>query len=140
MFFALDWLVVIAVALILIINRQSLAFLFLFTVSNIAFAMIDSGFLYSLFVALAYGFLAIRSENIKNELQIGMVAYSIIHWFAAADYILTTQETVFYVIFPYVVKLIDVYVIFHLITKEGQGIGAYNRPFGGAWFQRLAGL
>lgn len=140
MFFTLDWLVVIAIALISALNRQSLVFLFLFTLSNLAFAMIDSGFIYSLFVSLAYALFAVVFNSVKDKLKIGMVIYSLLHWFSAVDYILTTQETFFYVIFPYIVKLVDAYIIFHLLTKEGRGVGAFNSPFGSTWFKRLADL
>lgn len=69
-----------------------------------------------------------------------LICYSIVFWFSSIDFYFFPQETIFYVIFPYVIKFIDCYVIFHLIAREGQGIGAYYRPYSGAWFQRLAGL
>ena len=137
---ALDWLVVIVIALIAVINSQSLAFLLAFTLSNIAFHFIDSGFLFSVSVSTCYALLSISLKNINSRLQLSLIAYSVIHWIAAIDYIATTQETVFYAIFPYLIKVVDCYVIFNLIIKREQQHGAYNSPFGSAWFKRLDNL
>ena len=96
---ALDWLVVIVIALIAVINSQSLAFLLAFTLSNIAFHFIDSGFLFSVSVSTCYALLSISLKNINSRLQLSLIAYSVIHWIAAIDYIATTQETVFMLYF-----------------------------------------
>lgn len=55
-----------------------------------------------------------------------LCAYSVLYWFNALDFFLFPHETLFYVIFPYVVKLVDVYVIYHLINKEQKDVGFYS--------------
>lgn len=135
-----DLLVIFAVLCAVIVNRQSLIFLCAFVLCEIFYWSPLSGFWYCILMCVFFALLAFINVKIKHNLLMALVCYSFLFWVSAIDYAFFPQETIFYVIFPYVIKFIDVYVIFHLLTKEGQGIGAYYRPFSGAWFQRLAGL
>lgn len=135
-----DLLVIFAVLCAVIVNRQSLIFLCAFALCEVFYWSPLSSFWYCILICVFFSLLAFINIRIKHQLLMALFCYSVAFWFSAMDYAFFPQETVFYVIFPYVIKFIDVYVIFHLITKEGQGIGIYNSPFGGSWFQRLAGL
>lgn len=135
-----DLLVVIFILIATTLNRQSFIFLFAFVVCEILFISGLNDVNYAITASLTFCFLVVGFPKISNGLSVALIIYAILFWFSALDYLLFPHETVFYVIFPYVIKLVDCYVIFNLINKGGQWHGAYNRPFSRAWFQRLAGL
>lgn len=120
-----DYLVLFTVFLCISVNRQSIFILCAFALNECAFYLTWSDFSFSILSACIYAALAKTLYDIKYELQMALAAYSVMFWFGAFDFWLTTQPTYFYVIFPYVVKLIDIYVIYHLIHKE-QGCDRYN--------------
>lgn len=128
-----DFLVMLIVTLCLTVNRQSLIFLCAFAVSEVFYYTDTDPIFDSLVIALTFAYLALIARKFTYELQMALIAYSFLFWFASVDYLLFTQETYFYVIFPYVIKAVDIYVIFHLIHKGVQGIGANHSAPSGNW-------
>lgn len=120
-----DLIVLFAVLLCLSVNRQSLIFLCAFSASEVVYHLSYTDFSFSVITACIYSFSVFKADNIKYQLQFALSLYAILFWFNAFDYWLTEQQTYFYVIFPYVTKLIDIYVIFQLIHK-GQGSDRFN--------------
>lgn len=121
-----DYSVYILTLLICLINRQSLVFLCVFSVTEIQLHLNTQTVFDHSINAIAFSLIAYLSSRIKFELQMALCAYSVLYWFNALDFFLFPHETLFYVIFPYVVKLVDVYVIYHLINKEQKDVGFYS--------------
>lgn len=121
-----DSFVLIAIAVICLANRQSLVFLCAFSVMEFLFLFDLNAIYESVFFATSLSLLAVLCSRVKFELQMALCAYSVLYWFNALDFFLFPHETLFYVIFPYVVKLVDVYVIYHLINKEQKDVGFYS--------------
>lgn len=130
---AADYSVYIFCLLFSFINRQSIIFLCAFAVSESFYYTETSPVFDSLFIALTFAYLALIAKKCTYELQMALIAYSVLFWFASIDYLLFTQETYFYVIFPYVIKVVDIYVIYHLIGRGAQGVGANNSAPSGNW-------
>lgn len=121
-----DYLVMFAVLLCISVNRQSIFILCAFAVNECAFYLTNTDFYFCIIAALSYAALAKAFTKIKYELQLSLALYSIFYWLSAFDYWVTEQVTIFYVIFPYVIKVIDIYVIYHLINKEQRNVGLYS--------------
>jgi len=121
-----DLLVTAFVFLCLLVNRQSLYFLCAISLGELFYFSTSTDFSFSILSAILYSLIAYLSSRIKFELQMALCAYSVLYWFNALDFFLFPHETLFYVIFPYVVKLVDVYVIYHLINKEQKDVGFYS--------------
>lgn len=128
-----DFLVMLTVTLCLTVNRQSIIFLCAFAVSEVFYYTETSPVFDSLFIALTFAYLALIAKKYAYELQMSLIAYSVLFWFASIDYLLFTKETYFYVIFPYIIKVVDIYVIYHLIGRGVQGVGANNGAPSGNW-------
>lgn len=128
-----DSLVILAVVLACAVNRQSIIFVCAFALCEAGYHYIDNSIMYSLSVSLCFAFLALISPKIKHQLQLSLIVYSIIFWFASIDYLLFTHETYFYAIFPYIIKAVDIYVLFQLINKRGQIIGSNHSTPTGNW-------
>lgn len=128
-----DILVMLTVLLCVTINRQSIIFLCAFTLSEIFYYTKTDPTFDSVVIALCFAFLALALNKIKHELQMALIVYSFLYWFASIDYLFFQYETLFYVIFPYVIKAIDIYVIFKLLDLGEQGIGANTRAPSGNW-------
>lgn len=120
-----DYLVLFTVLLCMSVNRQSIFILCAFALNELAFYLAWSDFIFCVLSACIYAALAKSFSHIKYELQLALVTYSVLFWFSAFDYWFTEKVTYYCVIFPYVVKLIDIYVIYHLIHKE-QGCDRFN--------------
>lgn len=121
-----DLLVTAFVFLCLLVNRQSLYFLCAISLGELLYFLTSTDFSFSILSAILYSLIAYLSSRIKFELQMALCTYSALYWFNALDFFLFPHETLFYVIFPYVVKLVDVYVIYHLINKEQKDVGFYS--------------
>lgn len=128
-----DYSVYIACFIICFANRQSIIFLCAFALSEIFYYTKTDPIFDSIIIALCFAFLALALNKIKHELQMALIVYSFLYWFASIDYLLFPHETLFYVIFPYVIKAIDIYVIFKLLDLGEQGIGANTRAPSGNW-------
>lgn len=115
-----------AVLLCLSVNRHSIFILVIFIFTEIAFHIPWSDFWFYTSISTAFSISAINLKNIKYELQQALSVYSTLYWLAGLDFLLSEQETVFYVIFPYAIKLIDIYVIYHLINKEQRNVGIHS--------------
>lgn len=125
-----DYLTILIVFMCVSINRHSIVFLLAFTLNEYLFFNSYTDFDYSIMTAMVYVVIAEKSNSMKLELQSALAIYSFMFWLNALDYWLTDTRTYFYVIFPYVIKFIDIYVIYHLIHKE-QGSDRFNSaPFG----------
>jgi hypothetical protein len=96
------------------------------SLGELAYYLTSTDFSFSILSAILYSLIAYLSSRVKFELQMALCAYSVLYWFNALDFFLFPHETLFYVIFPYVVKLVDVYVIYHLINKEQKDVGIYS--------------
>lgn len=121
-----DYAVCIAIFLIAFANRQSIIFLCAFTLSEIFYFTNTDPVYDSVIIAMAFALAAYKSTGIKYNLQMALICYSVLFWFSGLDYLAFPQETYFYVIFPYVIKVIDIYVIYHLIHKEQRNVGLYS--------------
>lgn len=120
-----DYFVLLAVLLAVSVNRHSLIFLCVFALSELPHHLNTNPIYDNVVMAITFAATAFVCKHIKWQLQIALCCYAALFWCSAFDFLLTAQETIFYVIFPYVVKLIDIYVIYHLIHKE-QGCDRYN--------------
>lgn len=123
-----DYLVVIVISFSCFVNRQSIIFLCAFSAMEFLFLFEIDAMYESLFFASSFSAIAYLSSKIKFELQMALCAYAVLYWFNALDFFLFPHETLFYVIFPYVVKFVDIYVIFHLINKEQKDVGIHSSP------------
>ena len=121
-----DYLVIFAVLMCLSINRQSIFILCAFAVNECAFYLTNSDVSFSITAACCYAALAKQFSGLKYNLQMALICYSVLFWFSGLDYLAFPQETYFYVIFPYVIKVVDIYVIYHLIHKEQRNVGLYS--------------
>lgn len=121
-----DYLVMFAVLLCISVNRQSIFILCAFSVNECAFYLTSSDFTFSITAACCYAALSTCFLKLKYNLQMALICYSALFWFAGFDYAFFPQETYFYVIFPYAVKFVDVYVIYHLINKEQRNVRIHS--------------
>lgn len=120
--FIADYLIIFAVLLCVSVNRQSLIVLCAFALNECAYYISHDDFYFCIYSACLYASMAYAAKSVKYEIQMAFCCYSALFWFSALDYLLTPQPTEFYVIFPYVVKIIDIYVIFHLLHKEQRNV------------------
>lgn len=134
-----DYLIAFIVFLCASVNRQSIFILCAFALNECAFYLTCSDFSFSILSAILYASLALVLKSIKSEIQFALTAYSILYWFNGLDYLLFPHKTYFYVIFPYIIKIIDIYVIYHLINK-GLRNGRYNSSSASSFNQWLSGL
>ena len=123
-----DLLVSAFIFLCLLVNRQSLYFVCAISLGELVYYLTLTDFSFSIISAILYSLIAYLASRIKFELQMALCAYSVLYWFNALDFFLFPHETLFYVIFPYVVKFVDVYVIYHLINKEQKDVGIHSSP------------
>lgn len=140
MYLDADYLILLLTFLCCFGNRQSLIFLCAFVATEIPHHFDTPQIYDDCVIASMFAYLVFYCRNYKLELQSAMCAYSLVFWYAAIDYLLFPHSESFYVIFPYVIKLIDIYVIYHLIRKEGQSVGSFYRAPDSAFYKRLHGL
>ncbi len=125
-----DYSVYIIILLSCLINRQSLYFLCAFALSEVFYYTDTDPVFDAITIALFFAYLALAAKKIRYELQMSLILYSLLYWFSSIDYLLFPQETYFYAIFPYIIKVVDFYVICELIRARGQYIGNTSAPRG----------
>lgn len=128
-----DYSVYIACFIICFANRYSLIFLCAFAVSEVFYYTETNPIYDAITIALFFSFLAVINKKINYNLQMSLIVYSFLYWASSLDYLLFPQETYFYAIFPYIIKVVDIYVILNLVNFRGQGIGANNSAPSGNW-------
>lgn len=125
-----DYLVMCIMLFAVLFNRHAIIFFLLCFISELPFFLPTSPVYDTAFMATLFSLVVFTVDRIKFELQMAISWYAIMFWLSSLDYWLTDTRTYFYVIFPYVIKFIDIYVIYHLIHKE-QGSDRFNSaPFG----------
>lgn len=127
----LDLIALVFVACMALVNRQALPFFYAYLLSEMYFATIDGGFWYSIFTCATYCLFARAAFRCALGLQVSLVVYSFMNLGAAVDFYVAKQVTYFYVIFPYIMKAVDAYVILKLMNMEGGVVnGVYRAPDG----------
>lgn len=134
-----DYLVISVAAMALLVNRQSLIFLCAFALSEIPHHLSTSPIYDNAIMASLFAITALYCKGIKFELQLALIWYSFLFLLSGVDFLLFPQITYFYVIFPYVIKIIDIYVLYHLINKE-RGSDRDNSTNRGTFNQWLSSL
>lgn len=124
-----DYLVMFIILICTAVNRQSLIILYAFALNEFCFYISDTDFSYCVLAASAFAVTAFSASNIKIELQFSLIWYSVLFWMAGFDYFAFPHETYFYVIFPYIIKLVDIYVIYHLIKRGERAINGNTNAF-----------
>ena len=124
-----DYSVYIIILLLCLLNRQSLIFLCAFAVSESFYFIQTNPVLDCAVIASAFAVSAFSSSHIKKELQFSLIWYSVLFWLAGFDYFAFPHETYFYVIFPYIIKLVDIYVIYHLIKRGERASNGNTNAF-----------
>ena len=77
-------------------------------------------------MASFFAITALYGKGIKFELQLALIWYSFLFLLSGVDFLLFPQITYFYVIFQYVIRIIDIYVIYHLIGRERRDVGIFS--------------
>ena len=124
-----DYLVMFIILICTAVNRQSLIILCAFALNEFCFYISDTDFSYCILAASTFAVTAFLSPHIKRELQFSLICYSVLFWIAGFDYFAFPHETYFYVIFPYIIKLVDIYVIYHLIKRGERAINGNTNAF-----------
>lgn len=123
-----DYLVIISVLILSLFNRDSVIFLIAFALCEAVFLMPVNDFVHSIFTSLMFSLFILRTKA-KLPLKIAMLFYSVMFWLSAISY-QSTEVNYFDVIFPYAIKLIDIFVIIYLIAnREKGGAGSYKHGF-----------
>jgi len=123
-----DYLVIVSVLILSLFNRDSVIFLIAFALCEAVFLMPVNDFGHSIFTSLMFSLFILRSKA-KLPLKIAMLFYSVMFWLSAISY-QSTEVNYFDVIFPYAIKLIDIFVIIYLIAnREKGGAGSYKHGF-----------
>lgn len=112
-----DYLVLISILALTLVNRQSIIFLAAFALCEVAFIIPVNDVIHSIVVSLTFSVVA-RLNNLKLPLKIATLGYSIMFWISAVSYQFYAYETYLDVVFPYAIKLIDVFVIIYLIANR----------------------
>ena len=112
-----DYLVLISILALTLVNRQSIVFLAAFVLCEAAFIIPINDVLHSVIVSLIFS-VVVRLNNLKLPLKIASLGYSIMFWLSAVSYQFYAYETYLDVVFPYAIKLIDVFVIMYLIANR----------------------
>lgn len=124
-----DYLALFSVLLIALFNRQAILFLIAFALCEAIFLLPIDGFVYSIVISVLFSLIFIFS-GLKLPLKVAVVCYSLMYWLSAVDFYVTIDETYFSFVFPYVIKMIDLFVIFYLIAnRERVDAGSYRNAY-----------
>ena len=116
------------------INRAAIIVL-AFQLADVAlFAISQTGLIACLSLAALYSINSIVNIRIKSEIRQGLICLGAVYWLGAVDYWYTDETTIFFVLFPYLITLIDVYILWHLAGGLKNGI---HSPVGNCWPARL---
>ena len=116
------------------INRAAIIVL-AFQLADVAlFAISETGLIACLSLATLYSINSIVNIRIKSEIRQGLICLGAVYWLGAVDYWYTDEITIFFVLFPYLITLIDVYILWHLVGGLRNGI---HSPVGNCWPARL---
>ena len=115
-----DYLVLISILALTLVNRQSIVFLVAFALCEAVFLMPVTDFVHSIFTSLMFSVMLMKIK-INLPLKLAMLGYSILFWLSAISYNIP-NETYLDIAFPYAVKLIDLFVIIYLIANREKGI------------------
>ena len=121
-----DYLVLISILALTLVNRQATLFLIVFALCEAIFLLPIDGLLYSIIISVMFSFILMKF-SFKTPLLIALTAYSSLYWFSALDYYTSEYETLFAALFPYMIKAIDLFVITYLtVNKERADARSYR--------------
>ena len=111
----LDLLKLAAFIAAFFINRQALALIAAHLAWELIYISTDSGFAVSLLSSALYFIVAASNINLKSEIRHAIWLLGCLYWLAALDYYVADTVTYFYIIFPWLINMVDAYIIYHLM-------------------------
>ena len=110
----LDLLKMAAFIAAFFINRQAIVILIAHVILEAIFFSTDSGFAVSLLSSALYFIVAASNINLKSEIRQALWLLGCLYWLAALDYYVADTVTYFYIIFPWLINMVDAYIIYYL--------------------------
>lgn len=75
--------------------------------------------------------------RIKSEIRYAMISHALLYWLLAVDFYLFEYVTLYTEWFKPMVRLLDIYIFYHLINRSGQQDVGLFAASGYRWFYRL---
>ena len=91
----------------------------LFYLSSYIFTLEITGAEYSFLIVLLYCFAA-TNIKFKSEIRQALWAIAALNWLCMIDYAYFPYETMFYHAYPFLIHVIDCYIIYHLLSHGGR--------------------
>lgn len=132
---SIDALKAVAFAAVFLFHRQPQAAVVLLAHGLCEFLMFSSlsSFFTALFMAILFAELAALKITIKSEIRYLFIGLSCVNWFCASDiWFYPEISTNFSEAYPYMINLLDLFIIYHLfrpIHGGGKRANHYNSRF-----------
>lgn len=89
---------------------------------------VDSGIVFSLFAVLLYCLPTLLNIKFSYKVHQGFLLLAAVNWLALIDYTFFDYETTFYLLYPWIIHGIDIWIIWHFLSSGGnQDVGLFAR-------------
>lgn len=68
--------------------------------------------------SVIYATLSAAYIRIKSEIRYAMIVHALLYWLLAVDFYLFEYVTVYYELFKPMIRLLDIYIFYHLINSN----------------------
>ena len=118
-----DVIKLIAFAAACLWTRQAFAVLALH-VGNLLFVhwFLDTGATYFLMVSVMYALASASNVKFISSIRWALFALGVLNWWAAVDFLATTESTWFYQAYPYLANALDAVVLLLLWGQGGKSV------------------
>lgn len=122
--FDVDCLKVAAFVAAFFINRQAAIILLAHTICYLAFLTPASDFWFTIISATIYAAVASVFIKLKSEIRYALFCQACLYYLNSVDYALSGGiETLYYASVPYLIAMVDLYIVWQLVKGEPQHVG-----------------
>lgn len=122
--FEVDCLKVAAFVAAFFINRQAAIVLLAHLVWQAAFLIPVNDFWSTIISATIYAAVASVFIKLKSEIRYALFCQACLYYLNSVDYALSSgAETLYYASVPYLISMVDLYIVWQLVKGEPQHVG-----------------
>lgn len=127
-----DQLKIAALVAAFFINWRCLIAALLWVIDGDVRYYVDSGVTFCLCAVLLYCLPSLLNINFSYKIHQGFLLLAAVNWLALIDYTFFDYETTFYLLYPWIIHGIDIWIIWHFLSSGGnQDVGLFARRLRG---------
>jgi hypothetical protein len=123
----IDYIHMTALVAVCFVNRQAVIVLLFMLLAEPLFYFSEKDFQFNIYASILYALNAIVFIKFSYEIRQALICTAMLYWLCAVDAFLHPYETLLYQLMPWVLAVIDCYILCKLLNIGGRQIVRFLR-------------